>query len=92
MPDIIFGWEEPKERRKPSPYPIEQIMKKYSLNKEDIFVIDDAMHGLEMAKNAGVNYAFAGWAHDISKINETIAKTSPLSFKTVKDFENYIKS
>lgn len=91
LPDIIFGFEEPKERRKPSPYPIEEIIKKYDLKKEDIFVIDDAMHGLEMAKNAGVEYAFAGWAHNISKINESIEKNVPLSFKTVDEFKNYIK-
>lgn len=89
-PDIIFGWEEPFERRKPSPYPVEQIISKFNLRKEDIFVIDDAMHGLEMAKNAGVNYAFAGWAHNIPEISDSIKEFSPLNFKTVEEFRSYL--
>ena len=60
-PDMIFGWEEPREERKPSPTPLFKIMDKYNLNKEDILVIDDLKPGLDMANSAGVNFAAAGW-------------------------------
>ena len=56
QPDCIFGLEKNEiEKCKPYTYPIEEIMRKYQLEKKDIVVIDDLYHGLEMARRSGVD-------------------------------------
>lgn len=60
-PDMIFSWEAPKEQRKPSTYPLERIMEHYHLSPSDLLVVDDLKPGRDMAHNAGVEIAYAGW-------------------------------
>ncbi len=60
-PDDIFGWDYPEHQRKPNPYPLHQIMKKYNLSAKDLLVIDDMKPAWEMARSAGTQIAFAGW-------------------------------
>ena len=62
LPDEIFGWDYPEEQRKPSAYPLEQIMKKYHLKPEDMWVVDDLKPACEMAKKVNVPIAFAAWS------------------------------
>ena len=38
QPDAIFGWDLPKEQRKPNPWPLEEIMRRYQVCKEDMLV------------------------------------------------------
>ena len=40
-PDDIYGWDLPEHQRKPSPYPLKQIMKKYGLTPDQILVVED---------------------------------------------------
>ena len=65
LPDDIFGWDLPEDQRKPSTYPLEQIMKKYGLKPEELLVVDDLKPAWVMCRNAGVPIAFAAW----SKLN-----------------------
>ena len=32
-PDLVFGWEQPLERRKPNPWPLEEIMRRFALRR-----------------------------------------------------------
>ena len=41
QPDLIFGWESPPEKRKPSVWPLEQIMKTYGFKPEEMLVVDE---------------------------------------------------
>ena len=41
LPDDIYGWDLPESQRKPSTYPLEQIMKKYGFAPEELLVVDD---------------------------------------------------
>ena len=75
-PDMIFGWEQPKEQRKPSPYPLLKIMEEFNLEPKDILVIDDLKPGLDMARSANCDFAGAGWCFDIPEIQE-ILKEQP---------------
>lgn len=61
LPDDIYGWDLPEEQRKPSTYPLEQIMAKYALSPTELLVVDDMKPAWEMARKAGVAIAFAGW-------------------------------
>lgn len=64
-PDIIFGFEQPRNELKPSPIPVMKIMKAFSLKPEEILVIDDLKPGYVMARAAGVAFAAASWCFDI---------------------------
>ncbi len=73
-PDIIYGWDIPKEMRKPAPDTIFDLMKRYSLLPSEILVIDDLKPGFDMARAAGVDFAAAGWAYDVPEIKEFMKK------------------
>ena len=64
LPDDIYGWDLPEHQRKPSTYPLEQIMKKYHLKPEELLVVDDLKPAWIMCKNAGVPIAFAAWSKE----------------------------
>ena len=62
LPDEIYGWDLPEEQRKPSAYPLEQIMRKYNLSPNQMLVVDDLKPAYDMAKKANVPIAFAAWS------------------------------
>ena len=45
-PSIIYGWELPPEKRKPSIWPVESIIEELHLNKEDVLLVDDVLPGV----------------------------------------------
>ena len=89
-PDLIFGWECPPEQRKPSPYPLEQIMETFRLRPEELLVVDDLKPGYDMAKAAGVPFAAAGWANDIPQIERFMRANCGRYFKTVGELGQYL--
>lgn len=90
-PDMVYGWDLPKELRKPSSWPVEQIMQRTGLPAEDILVIDDLKPGYDMASAAGVPFAAAGWANDIPEIEQFMRANCGLYFKTAKELREYLK-
>ena len=50
-PDLVFGWESPASERKPSPYPLEQIMKSFGFSRSELLMLDDLKPGYDMAKS-----------------------------------------
>lgn len=89
-PDMIFGWDDPPEKRKPSVWPLEQIMKTYSLSPAELLVVDDLKPGYDMAKAAGVPFAAAGWANDVPMIREFMKRNSDVYLKAVSDLEKFL--
>ena len=89
-PDIIFGWEQPLEERKPSPIPIYKIQEKFGLEKEDILMIDDLKPGLDMAKAAGIDFAAACWCFDIPENEKHMREHANFVFKSVEDFRKFL--
>ena len=67
-PDVIFGWDLPKEHRKPSPWTLEELMRRFGLRPEEILMVDDLKPGYDMARAAGVPFAAAAWAYDVPEI------------------------
>ena len=49
----IYGGDSFKEK-KPSPLPIYEILKKFSLNKEDVVMVGDGANDIMVGKNAGI--------------------------------------
>ena len=69
-PDVIYGWDIPKEMRKPAPDTIFDLMKRFNLSADEILVVDDLKPGYDMARAAGVDIAAASWAHNVRGIVE----------------------
>lgn len=91
-PDLIFGWELEECQRKPNPYPIIEIMKKFKLNSNEMLVVDDLKPGLDMARSCNVKFAAAGWSHMIPEIENYMKCNSDYYFSTVEIFKKFILS
>ena len=91
LPDEIFGWDLPEELRKPSTYPLEQIMKKYGCPPEELLVVDDMKPACEMARKAGVPIAFAAWGRkDCPELSDEMRKLCNFSFETPAALEFFL--
>lgn len=90
IPDAIFGWELPEHQRKPYPYPIKEIIKRFNLKESEVIMLDDLKPGLEMANACHVDFAAAGWSHQIPNIKDQMKKTSKFYFETVKEFHDFL--
>ena len=82
MPDVIYGWDLPNERRKPSPYAALDVMKRYSLLPSEVLVVDDLKPGYDMARGAGVRFAAAGWAYAVAEIEQCMRKNCDYYLKS----------
>ena len=89
-PDLVFGWEYPKEQRKPSVWPLRKIMEQYGFRPEELLVVDDLKPGFDMARAAGVPFAAAGWAYDIPLIEEYMRTNCGLYLKTTEELYRYL--
>jgi phosphoglycolate phosphatase/pyrophosphatase PpaX len=57
LPQAIYGWELPKDKRKPSSFAVDEILLRFSLAPEECLVVDDGFAGYKMAKAAKVPFA-----------------------------------
>ena len=89
-PDLVFGWEYPPEQRKPSPWPLRQIMARFDLTPGELLVLDDLKPGFDMAAACDVPFAAAGWANDILEIETFMRKSCELYFKTVPELAAFL--
>ena len=90
LPDIIYGWDIPKEMRKPAPGTLFDLMEKYNLRPEEILVVDDLKPGYDMARAAGVDIAAAAWAHNVKGIAEFMQANCEYFCKSVEDLRKVI--
>ena len=90
LPDVIYGWDIPKEMRKPSPATLFELMEKYNLKPEEILVVDDLKPGYDMAKAAGVDIAAAAWAHNVKGIADFMKENCEYFCKSVEDLRNIL--
>lgn len=90
-PDMVFGWESPAHERKPSPYPLETIMRSFGFAPGELLMLDDLKPGYDMAKSCGVDFAGAGWAYDIPEIEAFMRANCGAYFKTVAALAEYLQ-
>ena len=90
-PDAIYGWDMEPALRKPNPYAIHEIARRFSFSPDEILVIDDLKPGYEMARAAGVPFAAAGWANDIPQIEDFMRRNCDYYFKTVDQLATFLK-
>ncbi len=89
-PDIVYGWDMPPEDRKPAPYSVLDLMKKYNLSPSEILVVDDLKPGYDMARSAGVDFAAAGWAYDVPEIEGFMRQNCDYYLKSVDELRRLI--
>lgn len=91
-PKLVYGWEVPKERRKPQSYALFDIMEKLHFAPGEMLVLDDLKPGYDMARAANVPFAAALWSNDIPEIEAFMRGNCGLCFKTVAQFRDYLFS
>ena len=91
-PKLVYGWEVPRERRKPQPYALYDIMEKLRFTADELLVLDDLKPGCDMARAAGVRFAAALWSNNIPEIEAFMRGSCDLCFKTVEAFGDYLFS
>jgi phosphoglycolate phosphatase/pyrophosphatase PpaX len=69
-PDLIFGWEQEAGKRKPSPWPVQEALRRFGCPAAEALVVDDLKPGVVMARAAGVDFAAAGWSHQVAEIEK----------------------
>ncbi|MBO5129438.1 MAG: HAD family hydrolase [Oscillospiraceae bacterium] len=90
-PDHIFGWDYPEHQRKPNPWPLVQIMKKYDLRPEQLLVVDDMKPAYDMASGAGVPIAFAAWGRkDYPQIMAEMTSLCDYTFNSTEELEKFL--
>ena len=89
-PSMVFGWELPRNKRKPDPYALDQLMAGMDLSPEEILVVDDLKPGYDMARQRQVPFAAAGWAYDVPEIRAFLQENCPLYFDSVAGLYRYL--
>lgn len=89
-PDIIYGWDIPKEMRKPAPGTLFDLMEKYGLKPEEILVVDDLKPGYDMARAAGVHIAAAAWAHNLPEIAGFMKENCDYFCKSIEELREVL--
>jgi beta-phosphoglucomutase-like phosphatase (HAD superfamily) len=90
LPDLVFGWDAEQDKRKPSPWPVLETLRRLELPASRALILDDLKPGVLMAQAAGVAVAGAGWAHRIPRIREYMRSSCQAYFESVDSFRNYI--
>lgn len=88
QPDAIYGWDLPPHQRKPNPWPLEDIMRKFDLTPEEILVVDDMKLACRMAQPLGIDVAFAGWDDmGVPELRAEMEQLCKYSFHSTKELE-----
>ena len=91
LPDAIYGWELPEAQRKPSTYPLQDIMNRFHLREEQILVVDDMKLACKMAAPLGISVAYAGWnGLEVPEVDAEMNRLCEFSFYTTQEFEEFL--
>ena len=91
QPHEIYGWDLPEEKRKPSPFALEDMMERYGVKKEEILVVDDMKLAWDMANQVGVQTAFAAWGKlDFPALCKEMEDLCDFTFTTVEALEAFL--
>ena len=70
LPDVIYGWDLPRDKRKPGTFTVDDLISRYGFDRSEILMVDDLKPGLDMALSAGIDFAAAGWAYNVPEVEE----------------------
>lgn len=91
MPDAVYDYDLPADKRKPSPYALLDILERFNLKPEDLLMVDDMKLGWKMAQGVGVCTAFAGWSKaDFPELTSEMTMLCNYSFNSAKELEKFL--
>ena len=90
LPDLIYGAEQPPDRRKPAPWPLIEIMQHLKLSAKDLLMIDDMPFGATMARAVGVDFVGVGWCDPLPQIKQNMIKLSDHYFSAVQQLYQFL--
>ena len=91
LPDAVYGFDLPPEQRKPSPFPLLDIMRRFCLQPEDLLVVDDAKLACVMAEPVGVKVAFPAWSKlESPDITREMTALCDYAFQSPEQLENFL--
>ena len=90
LPELAFGWEVPREMRKPNPDTVFEILKTFHLEQEEELMVDDMKPGLEMARAAGVPFAAAEWGNPVPEVHAYMRENADYYFESIQDFQRFL--
>ena len=90
-PDEVYGWDLEPEHRKPNPWALEQISRKYGFSPAQMLVVDDMKAAVQMARDGGCSIAFAGWGRtEFPEITEEMSKLCDFAFDSTESLEHFL--
>lgn len=90
QPDLVFGWDDPPQFRKPNPYPLRRIMRELDLSANELLMVDDMKPGYDMARCCSVDFAAAGWANEIDPIRRFMQEHCDFYLYSVADLKTLL--
>ena len=91
QPDAIYGWELAPHQRKPNPWPLEDIMTRFGLRRDEVLVVDDMKLACQMAEPLGVKVCYAGWSGmGVQSLADEMKAICAMSFDTTEAFHAYL--
>ena len=90
-PALVYGWDDPPERRKPNPHPLLDIMERLGFGPEELLMVDDLKPGYDMARAAGVDFVAAGWSNDLAPIERFMRKNCRHYAPTVQALAEFLE-
>jgi phosphoglycolate phosphatase/pyrophosphatase PpaX len=91
QPDAIYGWELEPHQRKPNPWPLEDIMTRFDLKRDEILVVDDMKLACQMAQPLGVKVCYAGWSGmGVQSLADEMKEICAMYFDTTDSFYSFL--
>jgi len=91
LPDAIYDYDLPVKKRKPEVYALTDLMERFSLQPEDLLMVDDMKLGWKMACSVRVPFAFAGWSKtDFPGLTKEMKSVSDFSFNSPQELERFL--
>ena len=90
LPDLIYGWDSDRSKCKPSPYPLEEIMRITGCHPDELLMVDELKPGLEMAHACGVDFAACFWSYDIPVIRNYMKENADFCLNSVTELSALI--
>lgn len=90
LPDKIYGWELPRDRRKPATFTVDDLIATYGFRRSEILMVDDLKPGFDMASAAGIDFAAAGWAYDVPEVEAFLRERSTYYLRSVAELRDVL--
>ena len=91
LPDAVYDYDLPADQRKPFPFALEDIMRRFDIQAHEMLLVDDMKLGWDMAQSAGVQTAYAAWNKaEFPELTEQMRGLFSYFFDSTKELEKFL--